>query len=117
MEVYSSPHLSIDYQHLKDENREVFYPKGEIDMSTSSEVGKLLLKAIQLDSTEAIDINLRSTEFIDCSTVGTFVTALNEARDRGKLFTIQDPKPSAMKILHLSELDHIVNTPPKRIGN
>lgn len=76
---------------------------GDVDVATSAEFRSALIAALDRgDGTLIVDF--AELDFIDSSGLGVLVGTLKRARERGGSVTIENPAPSARKILAITGL-------------
>ena len=84
----------------------VFHPAGDVDLSSSPDLRKLLL-ATAKEPHPTIAVNLSVVEYMDSSGVAVLVEGLKACRDCGKAFVLIAPSPPVMKVLQLMKLNAV----------
>ena len=77
---------------------------GNIDMSNSPEVRKILLQVIRQKTAERVVLNLSGVAYIDSSGVASLVEGLKASRDQGLRFILIGLSDSAREVLKISRL-------------
>lgn len=84
----------------------VFQPAGDVDLSTSPDLRKLLLAAGK-ENCAVVAVNLSGVEYMDSSGVAVLIEGLKASQAGAKSFLLLQPSPSVMKVLQLARLDSI----------
>ena len=79
---------------------------GEVDLYSSPELRKAILKAIP-SAEGGLAIDMEGVAYIDSSGVATLVEGLRSAREHGTGFAIVSPSAAVMQVLELARLDSI----------
>jgi anti-sigma B factor antagonist len=79
---------------------------GEVDLYTSPELRKEILKAIPSSGGE-LAIDLSDVTYIDSSGVATLVEALRGANQQGTTFALVSPSQAVKQVLELARLDSV----------
>jgi anti-sigma B factor antagonist len=79
---------------------------GEVDLYSSPELRKAILKSIPSSGAE-LAIDLSGVTYIDSSGVATLVEGLRSSREKGAVFVLLSPSPSVMQVLELARLDSV----------
>ncbi len=79
--------------------------EGDVDLYTSPDLRKLLLKAMK--SKSDVGVNLAGVTYMDSSGVATLVEGLKSAHDKEKVFALVAPSKSVLKVLELARLDSV----------
>jgi anti-sigma B factor antagonist len=80
--------------------------QGEVDLYSSPELRKVILKTIpSTDGEMAIDLS--GVTYIDSSGVATLVEGLRSARENGMKFTLVAPSQAVTQVLELARLDSV----------
>jgi len=79
---------------------------GEVDLYSSPELRKAILKAIP-SADGGLEINLAEVTYIDSSGVATLVEGLRSAREHGTGFVLVAPSQAVIQVLELARLDSI----------
>lgn len=77
---------------------------GDIDLSSSPEVRKTLLRELRTSRTPRVVLNLEKVRYIDSSGVASLVEALKASRDIGSRLMLFGLTPIARDVLQLSRL-------------
>lgn len=77
---------------------------GDIDLSSSPEVRKTLLRELRTSRTPRVVLNLEKVRYIDSSGVASLVEALKASRDIGSRLMLFGLTPIAREVLQLSRL-------------
>lgn len=77
---------------------------GNIDMSNSPEVRKVLLQEIRVQKVNQVALNLSGVNYIDSSGVASLVEGLKASRDMGSRFILFGLNDSAREVLKISRL-------------
>jgi anti-sigma B factor antagonist len=85
----------------------IFDITGHIDLASSPELRKTLLKELRENKTPRVIMNLTGVRYIDSSGVASLVEGLKAARDQGLRFILFGLSPSAREVLQLSRLINI----------
>jgi len=84
----------------------VIHVEGDVDLYSSPELRKVLLKAVPKAVT-GVGVHLGGVTYMDSSGVATLVEALRSAKAHGKAFSLLAPSTSVMKVLELARLDSV----------
>jgi anti-sigma B factor antagonist len=79
---------------------------GEVDLYSSPELRKAILKAVP-SAEGGLAIDMAGVTYIDSSGVATLVEGLRSAREHGTGFALVAPSPAVMQVLELARLDSI----------
>ncbi len=79
---------------------------GEVDLYSSPELRKAILKAVP-SAEGGLAIDMAGVTYIDSSGVATLVEGLRSAREHGTGFVLVSPSPAVMQVLELARLDSI----------
>ncbi len=77
---------------------------GNIDMSNSTEVRKVLLQELRDKAVSRVVLNLSGVNYIDSSGVASLVEGLKASRDSGARFVLFGLSDSAREVLKISRL-------------
>jgi len=80
--------------------------EGDIDLYSSPELRKVVLKAVP-KAAIGVGIHLGGITYMDSSGVATLVEGLRSAKEHGKAFTLIAPSTAVVKVLELARLDSI----------
>ncbi len=79
---------------------------GEVDLYTSPELRKAIMKAVT-QSSGGVILDLTEVAYMDSSGVATLVEGLKANSDKKLAFSLRHPSQSVMKVLQLSRLDSV----------
>ena len=79
---------------------------GEVDLYSSPQVRKVVIKAIP-KTKDAVGVDLSGVTYMDSSGVAVLVEGLKAAQKKGKRFALLAPSQSVMKVLELTRLDTV----------
>ena len=79
---------------------------GEVDLYSSPELRKAILKAVPAAG-GALEVDLAEVTYIDSSGVATLVEGLRSARENGADFALVAPSKAVLQVLELARLDSI----------
>lgn len=96
--------LTVDKE--KTPNGLVIRVQGEVDLYSSPELRKVILKSIPSAGGD-LAIDLSEVSYIDSSGVATLVEGLRSARKNGSGFVLVMPSPAVMQVLELARLDSV----------
>jgi len=96
--------LKIEREASKDET--VIAVAGDVDLYTSPELRKAVLKAIP-KATGRLAVDLSGVNYIDSSGVATLVEGLRSAREHDTGFVLVNPSPAVTQVLELAKLDSV----------
>jgi anti-sigma B factor antagonist len=85
----------------------VFDISGDIDLSTSPELRKPLLRELRELRTPRVILNLKAVRYIDSSGVASLVEGLKASRDVGSRFILFGLNTTVREVLQLSKLVRI----------
>jgi anti-sigma B factor antagonist len=85
----------------------VFDISGDIDLSSSPELRKPLLRELRELRTPRVVLNLKTVRYIDSSGVASLVEGLKAARDVGSRFILFGLNTTVREVLQLSKLVRI----------
>jgi len=78
---------------------------GELDLASAETVQALLLEQLEADGVAEVLVDLADVGFLDSTTLGVLIKALNFAEELGRGFRVVNPSPPAQRILALTGLD------------
>lgn len=81
------------------------FAEGEIDLSNSQELRKMVLAALKTD--QLVTVNLSAVTYIDSSGIASLVEGLQFSKTRNKSFKLVNPSPHVKAILDLARLDKV----------
>ena len=85
----------------------VFYISGDIDLSTSPELRKALLRELKDRRMPRVVVNLQAVQYVDSSGVASLVEGLKASRDVGSRFVLCGLNTKVKDVLRLSRLGTI----------
>lgn len=85
----------------------IFDISGDIDLSTSPELRKPLLRELRELRTPRVVLNLKAVRYIDSSGVASLVEGLKASRDVGARFIMFGLNTTVREVLQLSKLVRI----------
>ena len=97
--------MQIAARHL--DKITIFDISGDIDLSTSPELRKPLLRELRELRTPRVVLNLKAVRYIDSSGVASLVEGLKAARDVGARFILFGLNTTVREVLQLSKLVRI----------
>ena len=97
--------MQIAARHL--DKITVFDISGDIDLSTSPELRKPLLRELRELRTPRVILNLKAVRYIDSSGVASLVEGLKASRDVGSRFILFGLNTTVREVLQLSKLVRI----------
>ena len=97
--------MQISARHL--DKITIFDISGDIDLSTSPELRKPLLRELRELRTPRVVLNLKAVRYIDSSGVASLVEGLKAARDVGARFILFGLNTTVREVLQLSKLVRI----------
>jgi anti-sigma B factor antagonist len=97
--------VQISARHL--DKITIFDISGDIDLSTSPELRKPLLRELRELRTPRVVLNLKAVRYIDSSGVASLVEGLKAARDVGARFILFGLNTTVREVLQLSKLVRI----------
>jgi len=97
--------VQISARHL--DKITIFDISGDIDLSTSPDLRKPLLRELRELRTPRVVLNLKSVRYIDSSGVASLVEGLKAARDVGARFILFGLNTTVREVLQLSKLVRI----------
>ena len=100
--------MQISARHL--DKITIFDVTGDIDLSTSPELRKALLRELRELHMPRVVLNLKSVRYIDSSGVASRVEGLKAARDVGARFVLFGLNTTVREVLQLSRLLKIFET-------
>lgn len=100
--------MQISARHL--DKITIFDVTGDIDLSTSPELRKALLRELRELHMPRVVLNLKSVRYIDSSGVASLVEGLKAARDVGARFVLFGLNTTVREVLQLSRLLKIFET-------
>jgi anti-sigma B factor antagonist len=96
--------LTLDKEKTPDGS--VIRVHGEVDLYSSPELRKVILKTIPSAKGD-LTIDLSGVTYIDSSGVATLVEGLRSAREHGIGFALVAPSAAVMQVLELARLDSV----------
>ncbi len=97
--------MQISARHL--DKITIFDISGDIDLATSPELRKPLLRELRELRTPRVVLNLKAVRYIDSSGVASLVEGLKASRDVGSRFILFGLNTSVREVLQLSKLVRI----------
>ena len=97
--------MQISARHL--DQITIFDISGDIDLSTSPELRKPLLRELRELRTPRVVLNLKAVRYIDSSGVASLVEGLKASRDVGSRFILFGLNTTVREVLQLSKLVRI----------
>jgi anti-sigma B factor antagonist len=94
--------VQISARHL--DKITIFDISGDIDLSTSPELRKPLLRELRELRTPRVILNLKAVRYIDSSGVASLVEGLKASRDVGSRFILFGLNTTVREVLQLSKL-------------
>ena len=80
---------------------------GDIDLASSPEVRKVLLREVRVNRTPRVICNLTEVNYIDSSGIASFVEGLKASRDIGSRLILFGLSPIAHEVLRLTRLLYV----------
>lgn len=81
------------------------FANGEIDLSNSQELRKMILAALKTDQT--VNVDLANVDYIDSSGIASLVEGLQYSKSKNKSFKLINPSTQVAAILDLARLDKV----------
>lgn len=97
--------LQISARHL--EKITIFDVSGDIDLASSPQLRKALLRELRELRMPRVILNLKSVRYIDSSGVASLVEGLKASRDVGSRFILFGLNTTIREVLQLSKLVRI----------
>jgi anti-sigma B factor antagonist len=99
--------LTINGNFSETENRWIFQPAGEVDISNAGQLKQQLETAFMQ---RAADIRLEMSElsYIDSTGLGVMISVYGEMKKTGHRITIVNPKDNVKKLLRITSLYHVL---------
>jgi anti-sigma B factor antagonist len=97
--------VQISARHL--DKITIFDITGDIDLATSPELRKPLLRELRELRTPRVVLNLKAVRYIDSSGVASLVEGLKASRDVGSRFILFGLNTTVREVLQLSKLVRI----------
>jgi anti-sigma B factor antagonist len=97
--------LQISARHL--DKITIFDITGDIDLATSPELRKALLRELRELRMPRVILNLKAVRYIDSSGVASLVEGLKASRDVGSRFVLFGLNTTIREVLQLSKLVRI----------
>jgi len=97
--------VQISARHL--DKITIFDISGDIDLSTSPDLRKPLLRELRELRTPRVVLNLKAVRYIDSSGVASLVEGLKASRDVGSRFILFGLNTTVREVLQLSKLVRI----------
>ena len=97
--------MQISARHL--DKITIFDISGDIDLATSPELRKPLLRELREVRTPKVVLNLKAVRYIDSSGVASLVEGLKASRDVGARFILFGLNTTVREVLQLSKLVRI----------
>jgi anti-sigma B factor antagonist len=97
--------LQISARHL--DKITIFDISGDIDLATSPELRKALLRELRELRMPRVILNLKAVRYIDSSGVASLVEGLKASRDVGSRFVLFGLNTTIREVLQLSKLVRI----------
>jgi anti-sigma B factor antagonist len=89
----------------KNNNECIIYANGEIDLSNSQDLRKMVLAALKTDN--KVSVNLNNVSYIDSSGIASLVEGLQFSKSQNKEFFLLNPSKQVTAILSLARLDKV----------
>jgi len=96
----------VNIQITRTETETIIAVEGEVDLYSSPELRKAVLKAVP-KSGGGLAIDLGGVSYMDSSGVATLVEGLRSAKKHDKSFVLVGPSSAVMKVLELARLDRV----------
>jgi anti-sigma B factor antagonist len=77
---------------------------GDIDLATSPELRKALMREIREVRQQRVVVNLGSVRYMDSSGLASLVEGLKASRDLGSRFVLFGLNPTLKEVFHMSKL-------------
>ena len=100
--------MQISARHL--DQITIFDVSGDIDLATSPELRKALLRELRELRMPRVVLNLKAVRYIDSSGVASLVEGLKASRDVGARFVLFGLNTTVREVLQLSKLLKIFET-------
>ena len=94
--------LQISTRHL--EKMTILDASGDIDLATSPELRKALLRELRELRTPRVVLNLKDVRYVDSSGVASLVEGLKASRDLGSRLVLFGLNSAVREVLQLSKL-------------
>ena len=93
------------YTFERENNHCKIFANGEIDLSNSQELRKMVLAALKTD--QNVTVNLSNVSYIDSSGIASLVEGLQYSKSHNKSFKLVSPSTQVKAILSLARLDKV----------
>ena len=94
--------MQISVRHL--DKATIFDVLGEIDLATSPELRKMILRELKEQRMPRVVVNLQAVRYIDSSGVASLVEGLKVSREVGARFVLCGLSTKVQEVLRLSKL-------------
>jgi len=94
--------VEISARHL--DKITVFDISGDIDLASSPELRKALLREIRVLRRPRVVVNLRAVRYLDSSGVASLIEALKASREIGSRFVLFGLNTTLREVFHISKL-------------
>ena len=94
--------MEISARHL--DKITVFDISGDIDLASSPELRKALLREIRVLRRPRVVVNLRAVRYLDSSGVASLIEALKASREIGSRFVLFGLNTTLREVFHISKL-------------
>ncbi|MDR6324128.1 STAS domain-containing protein [Actinoplanes couchii] len=81
---------------------------GELDLAAAQTVEGILFEWIEAEAVAAVRVDLADVGFLDSTTLGVLIRALQHAKSQGRGFGVVNPSSVASRILSLTGLDSVL---------
>ncbi|MCW8983957.1 MAG: STAS domain-containing protein [Thermoanaerobaculales bacterium] len=98
--------MGLTIEQSQSSNGSLIRVVGEVDLYSSPELRKAILKAVP-SARGGLEIDLEGVTYIDSSGVATLVEGLRSAREHGTGFALVTPSPAVRQVLELARLDSV----------
>lgn len=98
--------MSTKIQSIESDGDVLVRVAGDVDLSTSPDLRKVLLKDIPSKG-KTLAIDLSEVPYMDSSGVATMVEGLKKCMAKGASFVLVSPSGAVLKVLQLARLDTV----------
>jgi anti-sigma B factor antagonist len=96
----------VKIQTTRTETETIIAVEGEVDLYSSPELRKAVLKAVP-NAEGGLVVDLGGVSYMDSSGVATLVEGLRSAKKHDTSFVLVRPSSAVMKVLELARLDRV----------
>jgi anti-sigma B factor antagonist len=100
--------MAFDCTIERQDDRMIVVPEGDIDLTSTPAMRKILQQVVALGNCRQIDVDMGAVTFLDSSGLGMLVAARRAAMAAGVALRLREPGPVVRMVLEVTNLEEML---------